>query len=326
MLVGVLGLVAILLVIVNNADLLGVRILKKSNTRITVSQGERVTLQITALPSARKIEICSQPKVSLTGKNSTQTCKPLVNVFPAKQTKVNVVIPANFPVGRAFIQSRVRGKNNVLVNMPPVKENINVLVKKAVVAPPVSQESSGGGGSGGGNSGGSSGGGGGGSDSGSNSQANNSPSLTQKIESDGRIITIYSDHSELIAGETNHIIVTYAINRWPGSYRGKMQVFVDPLQLVTDVTNISAGLQPKDFYSPWGQVYLEWPYVIVNGNSQSFSFDFKVPPKGYKGKSSITINAQNADTYGPQYLNSDGTAPEGPIDVHRAIEVTLPIK
>ncbi|TSC64247.1 MAG: hypothetical protein G01um1014106_210 [Parcubacteria group bacterium Gr01-1014_106] len=164
--------------------------------------------------------------------------------------------------------------------------------------------------------------GGGGSSGGSSNSAgqiNNSPPLADEFESDGRKITIRSDHSELIAGQTERITVTYALNHWPGTYKGNMEVLVTS----PDTSNIS----PSDGqHSRAGGSSIVWSYSIPNGQSASFSFNVKAPPRGYQGRDHLEVTAQIHDTYGPIYLNQDGTAPEGPINVNRANVATWPIR
>lgn len=155
---------------------------------------------------------------------------------------------------------------------------------------------------------------------------NDSPPLHVEFERDGRKISIDSPHSELIPGQTQRFTATYSINHWPGTYQGEMNIFIEGNEQ-SEFSNFSPTISNQRWLGdPQYELELDWPYSIQNGNSASFSFDMKVPEKGYANRDFVSIHAQNLDTFGPQYLNQDGTAPEGPITVSVAEKATFPIR
>ncbi len=314
--ISVLGLAVVaLLGLTLNAyqDLMSIKVAIPKVSKIkSVSQGGTVavTFKISKDIPAVKIEICRDS-------NKTTQCKSLAD--KVIKSAATVRIPADYPLGKAVIKVTNRDTKNKPTNI--VQSQMAVTITKAT---PTSEPESGGGGSGGG---GGNGGGSGGPSSDVNNKINSSPPLVDEEESDGRKIIIQSNHSELIAGQTERITVTYRLNHWPGTYNGVMQIITQPFQGMDDISNISSvPTRQSEIADKWGSIYFEMPYSIPNGQSQSFAFDIKVPAKGYKGQDTVVLTAQIKDSYGPQYLNQDGTAPQGPINVSRGNEAKWAIR
>lgn len=307
--IGVVGVTFIAVIAVYFQNYLATRVIGPSGVRVAIRQGQTVTVQInTSSAPSVKVELCQE-------NSKPEKCQTLAARATGKQIAVR--IPATYPIGKAIIKVVERDRVGNITGR--VQYRRAVLVAKGL-SPTQSSATSGG--SGGESSSGGGGDNGGGGDSTSN-VSNTSPPLVDEFESDGRKITIRSNHSELMAGQTERITVTYAVNHWPGTYKGRMEVFVQS----PDISNISPGVDDRRFYDGnEGRTYLVWSYSIPNGQSASFTFDVKVPPKGYKGRDSMEVHAQMIDTYGPQYLNQDGTAPEGPLNVSRANAATWPIR
>lgn len=312
---GIVGIVIIVLIAAYFTNYLGTRVLSKNSARTAVHQGDKVAIQFSNVPNIRKLEICT---------DKITNCATLQATVNAHATRASITVPIKFPLGKAVVLVRTRDDNWQLLPSSPSDEKIPLLIiaAKKPTPTPVAQEQ-GSGGSGGGGGGGN-GGGGSSNDNASTTSDNSYPPFSQSYTSDGRTMTIQVDHSELYANQTDHVTVTYALNEWPGTYQGNMQVFIQS----PDVSNFSPSISDQRFWdevNPKGTTMLVWPYSIPNGQSSSFSFDVKVPPVGYKSRNSLEIVSQLTDTYGPLYLNWDGTATQGNLNLSRTFTVTLPI-
>jgi len=151
---GVVVLVIVLVLAVFFGDFIGARAVGFGGPRISVRQGETVSLKFVTKQGVmgRKVEICSKALLKT-------TCKNLAFKVSQDLSTIDTVIPANYKLGRADLRLTGIYENGVSV----------LLGLKGVLVKPYVAENNGGGSSGGS-------GNGGGSDSGSSDSGSTSPS------------------------------------------------------------------------------------------------------------------------------------------------------
>ncbi len=136
----ILGLLLFLLLAIFFSNFLGARLIYKISPRLTVYQGEQVTLELLNSPYTKKLEICIDRKNTLLGYSDYSNCRPLKYKVSPRVTLVDVVIPFNFPLGRAIVITRARETNDKLVPASPTNEKIALLVVKPPIQPQINIE------------------------------------------------------------------------------------------------------------------------------------------------------------------------------------------
>lgn len=154
----VIGLVFLVVaaLAVQFGDLLGVRMIRRGSPRLTLYQGESITLEIPASTQVQKLEICDdEVQFILFGYRDFKRCSALVYFVKPGSTQVSARIPRNYE-GRAVVIVRQRGADNQLLPIAPRNAKIALWVSKAapqaVIEESGGESSGGGGGSGGGSS------------------------------------------------------------------------------------------------------------------------------------------------------------------------------
>lgn len=150
---GGIGLVLVIVLTAYFQGYLTTRVLGPKGGRVAVRQGEILSVQYktsTTIPAV-KVELCQENA-------KPEKCQAL----SAKATgaKINISIPAKFPLGKAFLKVTNRDKAGKITKNVQYRRPV-LVVKGVQAAAPATQESSGGGGGGGGGSSGGGGGGGG---------------------------------------------------------------------------------------------------------------------------------------------------------------------
>ena len=120
LILGVCGVASFVLVATFFTDYLGARVLSKNSARATVSQGDKVTIQLSSPPSVRKVEICTESSIVF--------CATLQSTVNVNTMRVPVTIPPKFPVGKASIVVRTRDSKGKILSSSPNDEKIPVLV------------------------------------------------------------------------------------------------------------------------------------------------------------------------------------------------------
>lgn len=130
---------------------LGARMIRQGSPRLTIYQGESVTLEVPASDRVQKLEICDDKETRLLfGYRDFKRCSTLTYFVKPGISQVTARIPTNYE-GRAVVIVRQRGADNQLLTIAPRDAKIALWVNPAR-SQPAANESTGESGGGGGKS------------------------------------------------------------------------------------------------------------------------------------------------------------------------------
>lgn len=110
------------------SDFLGARFIRKGSPRLSVRQGEPTILELAPSPYTRKLEICTEKRNIILGRSDFVECRALINFVEPGVTEAGVIIPANMPLGRAIVITRIRDIDGTLIPAAPADEKITLWI------------------------------------------------------------------------------------------------------------------------------------------------------------------------------------------------------